>query len=104
MGYTVSLPRKNEQKSPVICALAARAAVARVRFSTPMKTLRFLTTFVIVSAFAAPFALAAETKKEEKSTPKGCDCEKDKNGKVCGVDKDCCCTGKKCDKPAEKKG
>jgi len=69
-----------------------------------MKTLRFLATFALVSAFTAPFALAADAPKEEKSTPKGCDCEKDKDGKVCGVDKDCCCTGKKCEKPVKKEG
>lgn len=70
-----------------------------------MKTLRFLATFTMVSSFAGPFALAADSAKtEEKTPPKGCDCEKDKDGKVCGVDKDCCCTGKKCGKTEEKKG
>ena len=68
-----------------------------------MKTLRFLTAFAIVSVVAAPFSLAADNKKEEKTSPSGCDCEKDKDGKVCGVDKDCCCTGKKCEKPDDKK-
>ena len=67
-----------------------------------MKILRLLATLALASTFAAPFALAAETKKEEKSSPKGCDCEKDKDGKTCGVDKDCCCTGKKCEKPDDK--
>lgn len=65
-----------------------------------MKTLRFFSALFIASALAAPFVSAEDTKKEQ---PAGCDCAKDKNGKVCGVDKDCCCTGKKCEKPAEEK-
>lgn len=66
-----------------------------------MKTLRLLAVLSIGSAFFAPFSFAAD--KNEKPAEKVCDCEKDKDGKACGVDKDCCCTGKKATK-AEKKG
>jgi hypothetical protein len=53
-------------------------------------------------------------KCSDKAAPKAkaaCDCPKDKDGKVCGTDKDCCCTGakackpdQKCEKPAAKPG
>jgi hypothetical protein len=48
-------------------------------------------------------SLAADPKPAaEDKNPAGCDCGKDKDGKVCGVDKDCCCTGQKATKPASK--
>ena len=52
---------------------------------------------LLTVAFAADQKPAAEDKN-----PAGCDCGKDKDGKVCGVDKDCCCTGQKATKPAKK--
>ena len=63
-----------------------------------MKTIRFFAAFALLSAFASPFVRAEDPKKEEKV----CDCAKDKEGKECGVDKDCCCTGKKAEKTAKK--
>ena len=65
-----------------------------------MKKLRIILAFGIVTAFAAVLIMAADDKKPaEEKNPVGCDCGKDKDGKVCGVDKDCCCTGKKATKP-----
>jgi hypothetical protein len=69
----------------------------------PMKTIRFLAALLIASTLVAPFALADDAKKSDKEE-KMCDCAKDKDGKACGVDKDCCCTGKKATKSTEKKG
>ncbi len=64
-----------------------------------MKIIRFLLALSFVSAgFVAGSAFAGECKSE-----KSCDCGKDKDGKACGVDKDCCCTGKKAEKKPEKK-
>lgn len=73
-----------------------------------MNKFRFLLSLCLVSALTTGFALAADQKKDEAKEEKACDCGKDKDGKTCGVDKDCCCTGKKAtkadDKKAEKKG
>ena len=67
-----------------------------------MKNLRFLAALIIAAAFVVPFVKADDAKKDEKAE-KTCDCGKDKDGKACGVDKDCCCTGKKCEKPESTK-
>jgi hypothetical protein len=60
-----------------------------------MKILRFLLALGFVSTLFTGVAFAGDKKS--------CDCEKDKDGKTCGVDKDCCCTGKKAEKKPEKK-
>jgi hypothetical protein len=68
-----------------------------------MKSLRLLLALAL-AGFLAPALVRAEDKA--KSGEKTCECARDKDGKECGKDKDCCCTGKKCDKdqkPDEKK-
>jgi len=65
-----------------------------------MKSLRFLLALAFAGFLTTAFVRAADDKP--KSEEKACDCPKDKDGKVCGKDKDCCCTGKKCDKSMDK--
>ena len=70
-----------------------------------MKTLRFLLALSGASLLLAGYAFAAD-KDDAKDKPKdsaACTCEKDKDGKVCGTDKDCCCTGAKASKDDQKK-
>ncbi len=61
-----------------------------------MKTLRIAGVVFALLTMVSPFVRADDKKADEKT----CDCAKDKDGKVCGKDKDCCCTGDKatCDK------
>jgi hypothetical protein len=66
-----------------------------------MKSLRFLLALALAGFLTAAFVHAADDKG--KTAEKVCDCPKDKDGKVCGKDKDCCCTGKKCDKGSDQK-
>ena len=66
-----------------------------------MKSLRFLLALAFASTLALTIARAHDDK--DKAAEKTCDCPKDKDGKVCGKDKDCCCTGKKCELTGEKK-
>lgn len=65
-----------------------------------MKSLRFLLALALAGLCSATLLRATDDKA--KSAEKTCDCPKDKDGKVCGKDKDCCCTGEKCDKDAAK--
>jgi hypothetical protein len=67
-----------------------------------MKYLRFSTALFIASAGLAAYAAAGDKTKDSK-TAAACECAKDKEGKACGVDKDCCCTGKKAEKKPEEK-
>ena len=68
-----------------------------------MKTvLRLLLTGVFSVALCAASLAADQKPAAEDKNPAGCDCGKDKDGKVCGVDKDCCCTGQKATRPAKK--
>ncbi len=65
-----------------------------------MKTLRFLLALSWASLLLSSYAFA-EDKDQAKNQDKpktSCDCGKDKDGKACGVDKDCCCTGAKATK------
>ena len=66
-----------------------------------MKSLRFLLALALAGFLTSAMVRAADDKA--KSAEKTCDCAKDKDGKVCGKDKDCCCTGKKCELTGEKK-
>lgn len=81
-----------------------------------MKTLRSLLVLMFAAVLAGSVAFAAH--HEEKKTPDkpadkaakaACGCATGEDGKVCGVDKDCCCTGEKATgktgdkKPEEKK-
>jgi hypothetical protein len=65
-----------------------------------MKTLRFLLALTGASLLLSGYAFAADKDQpKDQDKPKAaCDCGKDKDGKVCGVDKDCCCTGAKATK------
>ena len=81
----------------------------RVRFPPPAPRsipfpIKFLHPILTLGFGAALFAtaFAADNQPTEAKNPEGCNCGKDKDGKVCGVDKDCCCTGKKATKPAGK--
>jgi hypothetical protein len=68
-----------------------------------MKLPRLLTAAILLFALCVPAAIAGDKAKSEKSCESCCECPKDKEGKTCGVDKDCCCTGKKAEKKEEKK-
>jgi hypothetical protein len=58
---------------------------------------------LVFSAAVLALALGADQKPaSEAKNPAGCSCGKDADGWVCGVDKDCCCTGQKATKPAKK--
>lgn len=82
-----------------------------------MKMIRSLFVLLFAGALAGSIALADhhESKKSDAKPAKAaCGCAVGKDGKVCGVDKDCCCSGEKAkkgkaedkkpeaDKPAEK--
>ena len=70
-----------------------------------MKTLRFILALSGASLLLAGYAFAGD-KDDTKDKPKdqaACTCGKDKDGKACGVDKDCCCTGAKACKDDQKK-
>ncbi len=57
-----------------------------------MKSLRLLLALAVVSAFAATSLRAGDDADQAKQkTEEACHCEKDKDGKVCGKDKECCC-------------
>jgi hypothetical protein len=66
-----------------------------------MKSLRLLITLGFITALTPVLVTAADDKKPAEA--KTCDCGKDKDGKACGVDKDCCCTGAKATKAADHK-
>ena len=66
-----------------------------------MKTLRFLLALSGASLLLSSYAFAADkdqSKDQDKPKAAACDCGKDKYGKACGTDKDCCCTGAKATK------
>lgn len=73
-----------------------------------MKTLRSLLTWMFAVALAGSVAFAAQGPAGKRSAPKNetpaaCGCAVDKDAKVCGVDKDCCCTGEKAKGKVEEK-
>lgn len=71
-----------------------------------MKLLRTLLAFTFATALAgaSAFADGQGAKSEVKADKAGCGCVVGKDKKVCGVDKDCCCTGEKAKgKKADKK-
>ena len=65
-----------------------------------MKTLRFLLALSGASLLLSGYAFAGDKdeSKDQAKAKAACDCGKDKDGKACGVDKDCCCTGAKATK------
>jgi|GEM_PF-1079719 hypothetical protein len=73
-----------------------------------MKTLRSLFVLTCACALAASSAFAdrpADRKARGRTSPAAaCACITGQDGKVCGIDKDCCCTGKKAKgRPEQKK-
>lgn len=63
-----------------------------------MKALRSLLVLAFATALAGTVALAEhhdEKKTDAKPAKAACGCETGKDGKECGVDKKCCCTGEK---------
>jgi hypothetical protein len=73
-----------------------------------MKTLRSLLALAFALALTGSAAFAdrpADRKVKGRATPGAvCGCVTGKDGKACGVDKDCCCTGEKAKgRPEEKK-
>ena len=77
-----------------------------------MKIIRLIASLAFASVLLAPVMRAddAATPKD-KPAKAACGCDTGKDGKVCGVDKDCCCNGtkathadaKSADKPDAKK-
>jgi hypothetical protein len=67
-----------------------------------MKIFRVTVALLFYSTFFWAARGADSKPAAEDKNPAGCDCGKDKDGKVCGVDKDCCCTGQKATKPTKK--
>lgn len=72
-----------------------------------MKPLRSLLALTFAALFAGSVALAdqdaAGKSTESKPAKADCGCATGKDGKVCGVDKDCCCSGEKAKGRAEEK-
>jgi hypothetical protein len=64
-----------------------------------MKSLKFSLACAFVSSLLAGIAWAADdAQAKDQDKPKdqaACTCAKDKDGKACGLEKDCCCTGAK---------
>lgn len=63
-----------------------------------MKSLRSLAALLFAFAIAGSVAFAGhheEKKSDSKPAKAACGCETGKDGKVCGTDKDCCCSGEK---------
>ncbi len=63
-----------------------------------MNALRSLAALLFAAAFVGSVAFAGhheEKKSDSKPAKAACGCETAKDGKVCGTDKDCCCTGEK---------
>jgi hypothetical protein len=70
-----------------------------------MKTLRLLVALVPAIVLVSPVVRASDDKVKDKAEAV-CHCGKDKDGKECGKDKECCCKAKEhCDdkKAGEKK-
>lgn len=70
-----------------------------------MNSLRSLLALALAAVLssAAAFAEHHDSKSGEKSVKAACGCATGKDGKECGVDKDCCCSGEKAKgKPADK--
>lgn len=62
-----------------------------------MKTIRLIAALAFVSVLSSPFVRAegAAATQEKKPAKAECGCATGADGKVCGVDKDCCCNGTK---------
>jgi hypothetical protein len=65
-----------------------------------MKRTSLLAVVLFAASLAVPaFVMAGEEKPKEAPA---CGCAKSEDGKACGVDKDCCCTGEKAKKDKDK--
>lgn len=61
-----------------------------------MKLIRSILALAFATAIAGSVAFsAADEQKAAKPEKAPCGCVVKKDGKVCGVDSDCCCTGEK---------
>ena len=64
-----------------------------------MKTIRLIAALAFVSVLSSSFVraegAAATTTPGKKPAKDECGCATGADGKVCGVDKDCCCNGTK---------
>ena len=70
-----------------------------------MKSLKFIITLLFASALTLSVAQAGEATGECKDkAEKCCECGVDKDGKVCGKDKECCCAAKKKDGEDKQEG
>ena len=71
----------------------------------PMKPIKSLLALSLASFFALSAALAdatTATPAAEAAAKAACGCAVGADKKVCGTDKDCCCTGAKAKKAADK--
>lgn len=62
-----------------------------------MKLIRSIIALAFATALAGSVAFADDHGKKSEAKPEKapCGCVVKKDGKVCGVDSDCCCTGEK---------
>lgn len=73
-----------------------------------MKAIRSLLALAFASLFASTVVLAEHHDEKKSESKAACGCVTGADGKACGVDKACCCSGEKAkdasaDKKAEKK-
>jgi len=60
-----------------------------------MKTIRLISALAFASVLLVSVMRAEDAPSKDKPAKAECGCPTGKDGKVCGVDKDCCCTGAK---------
>lgn len=72
-----------------------------------MNSLRSLLALTFAALFSSSVALADQTSGEKPADSKpakaDCGCATGKDKKVCGIDKDCCCSGEKAKGRSEEK-
>ncbi len=74
-----------------------------VPLNLPMNPFRLIIALAIASMLTTAFLKADESQKQTKEKSETvCSCGKDKEGKECGKDKECCCKPKK-EKETEQK-
>jgi hypothetical protein len=60
-----------------------------------MKTIRLISSLAFALLLLAPVMRAEDAADPKKPAKAECGCPTGADGKVCGVDKDCCCNGTK---------
>ncbi len=60
-----------------------------------MKAIRYLLAIAFASLFASTVVLAEHHDEKKAESKAACGCVTGADGKACGVDKDCCCSGEK---------